>query len=167
MTMLRMNELCIKSNEVIDDVKAAAWLESELHPELNRHRRHEMADICEPGNIERVWRTLGIAESQVRIALIRILKSTKHTLNVNTLNQPDKWEFKFLFAVSDTVKGFIREKIHEYMVAAVMADRCDTLIPSAAQVWRRRQEEALSALRSIAATTHPHSAPVTRPLWPL
>lgn len=162
-----MSKLLIKSSEVLDDVKAAAWLESELHPELNRHRRHEMADVCEPGNIERVWRTLDIAESQVRIALIRILKSPKHIVPVNALNKPDKWGFKFLFDVSDTVVGFIRDKIHEYMVAAVMADRCDTIIPSAAPVWRCRKEEALEALRSIAATTHPHSAPVRRPLWPL
>lgn len=162
-----MTQLCIKSSEVLDDVKAAAWLESELHPELNRHRRHEMADVCEPGNIERVWRTLGIADSQVRIALIRILKPPKHTVPLNALNQPESWGFKFLFSVSNAVVGFLRDKIHEYMVAAVMADRCDTIIPTAAPAWRSRREEALKALRSIAATTHPQSATVRRPLWPL
>lgn len=161
-----MKELCIRSCEVMDDVKAAAWLESELYPELDRHRR-EMADICEEGSIERVWRTLGIAEAQVRMALIRILVQPKYSSHVNVLEQVKEWRFEFLFAVSDTVVAFLREKIHEYMVASVMTDRCETIIPSAAPVWRSRREEALGDLRSAAATTRQQATPVRRPLWPL
>ena len=50
-------ELVIKSGEVLTDIGSAGWLEQELHPELDRHRRHQMADICEPDNAERVWRS--------------------------------------------------------------------------------------------------------------
>ena len=160
-------ELCILSGEVMADIKAAAWLESELHPELNRHRRHEMADICEADNVERVWRVLGIAVAEVKIAIMRILVPGKFVVPVNVLRSPDVWRFRFLFPVHKTVVVFLREKIHEYLVASVMADRCATLIPEAAPVWRCRMEAALATLRTVTATLRPSPVPVRRPLWPL
>ncbi len=164
---LDSSHLTLYSSEILADLRSAAYLESELHPELNRHRRHEMADICEADNIERVWRILGIAEAQVRMALIRILQPQENILPYNTLRQPKGWRFHFLFPVSKTIIAYLREKIHEYMVAAVMADRTETIIPSAAPTWNERRESALAALRSLAATTRPPSPPVRRPLWPL
>lgn len=159
--------LTILSTEVLDDVRGAAWLEAELHPELDRHRRHEMADICEPGNIERVWRVLAMADAQVRIALIRILTGQNDMLLVNDLQQPPAWHYRFLFPIPTNVMSFLREKIHEYMVAAVMADRTDVIIPSAASIWRSRLEDALAQLQNLGATTRPPYGRVRRPLWPL
>lgn len=159
--------LTVISKEVLDDVRSAAWLESELHPDLNRHRRHEMADICEPDNIERVWRVLALCETQVRIALARILSHGLQTRQDNVLLRPAKWDFHFKFPLSASVSGYIREMIHEYMVASVIADRALTIIPDAASAWRVRMDNMLSALRNLAATTRLPAGPVRRPLWPL
>lgn len=159
--------LLIKAGEVLDDVRSAGWLESELHPELNRHRRHEMADICEAGNMERVWRVLGVAVSEVRLALLKILCQCWDVSPSNDLEHPDSWHFRFLFHLPKDTLRYIKEKIHEYLVAAVMADRTAVIIPSAALTWKQRAEDALATLRQIAATTRPPFAPICRPLWPL
>ncbi len=158
--------LTILSDELLADLRSAAWLESELHPELDRHRRHEMADICEPDNVERVWRVLALCEAQVRLALARILCAPAQTPEANLLLRPTQWDFSFRFAISTPSGGFLREKIHEYMVSAVMADRCSTIIPPAAATWQQRRDGAIAALRNLAATTRLPTGPARRPLFP-
>lgn len=158
--------LSILSDEILADIRSAGWLEGELHPELDRHRRHEMADICEPDNVERVWRVLALCEAQVRLALTRILCAPKRTQEVNLLLRPTKWNFRFRFAISTAIGGFLREKIHEYMVAAVMADRAATIIPDAAATWQERRDAALGALQNLAATTRLPTGRARRPLFP-
>ncbi len=158
--------MTILSSEILADLRSAGWLEGELHPELDRHRRHEIADICELDNVERVWRVLAVCEAQVRLALSRLLHPLPKTPEANLLLRPTKWDFRFRFAVSTAVGGFLREKIHEYMVAAVMADRCSTIIPSAAASWVSRRDAALAALQNVAATTRLPTGPARRPLFP-
>lgn len=157
----------IFSNEVLDDIRSAAWLESELHPELDRHRRHEMADICEDGNIERVWRVLALAEAEIRLALHRILYEKRAVRADNSLERTESWQFRFLTKVAPSLLSFIREKIHEYMVARVMADRMGVLISDSATIWEERVKDALAALNQAAAGAQLSSGSVRRPLWPM
>lgn len=158
--------MTILSTEILADIRSAAWLEGELHPELDRHRRHEMADICEPDNVERVWRVLALCEAQVRLALSRIVCAQAQTQEANVLLRPTKWDFQFRYAVSASVLGYLREKIHEYMLSGVMADRCSTIIPDAAATWASRRDAALGALQNLAATTRLPTGPARRPLFP-
>ncbi len=160
-------ELCILLSEVLADIKSAAWLESELHSDLDRHRRHQMADICEEGNIERVWRVLGVSVAEIRFALQKILSSQKHMSPVNDLEHPEYWRFRFLYRLPKSTVSFIKEKIHEYLVASVMADRTAVIIPEAAGVWNLRVSAALEALQGAAAASRRDISPVRRPLWPL
>ncbi len=159
--------LSLKTADLLDDIRSAAWLESELHPELDRHRRHQMADICEQDNIERVWRVLCIGEAEIRLALSRILRQRKFVGGVNNLERPELMLFRFQFSLPASTFSFIKEKTHEYLVAAVMAERTAVIIPSAASVWRGRAVDALNSLREASATTRLPSGPVRRPLWPL
>ena len=159
-------ELCIRSDSVLAEVRSAAWLEQELHPEIDRHRRHQMADICEDDNAERVWRVLGVAVAELRLALLRIMRPEKDQSHVNNTERPDKWRFSLLFPLPQATVGWIREKIHEYLVASVMADRAAVIIPQCAGIWSGRATEALAQLRNVAATCRPPYAPVRRPLWP-
>ena len=158
--------LHIKSGEVMADLRSAAWLEQELHQEANRHQRHQMADICETDNVELIWRILGVAISEIRLELTVILQPDKEIAADNDLRQPDEWIFRFLFKLPARTVEYLREKIHEYLVAKVMADRTAVIIPAAAKIWEMRAKEVLSALRRIAATARPEFRRVRRPLWP-
>ena len=75
----------ILSSEVIADLRSAAWLEQELHPELDRHRRHQMADICESDNMDAVWRILAVGIAELRFILLRILVPSLLPQTVNCL----------------------------------------------------------------------------------
>lgn len=162
-----MKCICINSEEVLADIRSASWLEQELHPELDRHRRHQMADICEPDNADRVWRVLGVSIAEIRLELLRIIRPPARSIRVDELVCPEEWIFSFLFTLPPDVVSFLREKIHEYLVAAVMADRTEVIIPQCAYIWRERAQEARSALRGIAATARPPYSPARRPMWPM
>lgn len=159
-------KLCISSEEVLADIGSAAWLEQELHPEVDRHRRHQMADICQRDNVERVWRVLGAAVAEIRLSLLIILLPRGDLVPVNELERPDRWTFTFTEVLAPDTLAFLKEKIHEYLVAAVMADRTAVIIPGASAVWHTRGGEALMALREVAATAVSRLRPVRRPLWP-
>ena len=161
------SELCIRSEEVLADIRSAAWLEQELHPALDRHRRHQMADICEDGNAERVWRVLGSAVAEVRFALLKILNPSDCIVQVNELERPGEWTFSFSVDLPADILTFLKEKIHGYLVASVMADRCGVIIREAAPIWQDRAEEAMAMLRGGATTAFGRFNPVRRPLWPL
>ncbi|MDE7347533.1 MAG: hypothetical protein K2N48_12450 [Muribaculaceae bacterium] len=160
-------QLNIKSCEVLADIRSAAWLEQELHPEADRHRRHQMADICETDNLELVWRVLGTAIAEIQLELTKILQPAKDVDEDNDLRCPREWRFSFLFRLPTQTLEYIREKIHEYLVAKVMADRTAVIIPSASKTWQQRAEVTIAALRSISATARPPFRPVCRPLWPM
>lgn len=164
--MRKQAEIIIISREVLDDIKSAAWLESELHPEIDLHRRHEMADICEPGNIEKVWRILGVCEAEARMALRRILLSRERHRHQNDLVNPASRLFVIKDPAAANAVAFLKEKIHEYFVASVMADRSAVIIPEALRPWDERKKEAMTALSTFAATTG-NPVQVLRPLWPL
>lgn len=156
-------KVTIKSEEVLADLRSAGWLEQELHPELDRHRRHQMADICEPGSVERVWRVLGAAVAEVRMALLKVLPPLETLLPVNGLERPEEWTFSFASSLRADAVAMLKEKIHEYLVASVMADRCAVIIPGASAVWRMRAEAALGSLQGA-------SLPIgraRRPMWPM
>lgn len=157
----------ILTSEVIFDIKSAAWLESELHPELDSHRRHEMADICEAANIDRVWRVLGVAGSEIRLAIRRILRKSGAHCEDNSLSCPEAYRFEMRHHLPEALYAYIKEKIHEYLVARVMGDRMSVIIPRSAAIWEERGREAYSCLVQAAATAGRAKGRVRRPLWPL
>ena len=115
--IMHASVISISSSEVICDIRAAAWLDSETHPECNLHQRHELADICEKDNIDRVWRVLGICDSEIRIALRNLLIPDRlHHLD-NDLDAPDTRTYVFKTRLPPHTTAFLKEKIHEYMVA--------------------------------------------------
>ena len=162
-----MNNMKILSSEVIADLRSAAWLEQELHPELDRHRRHQMADICESDNMDAVWRILAVGIAELRFILLRILVPSLLPQTVNCLETPDSWTFDVRYPLPSDSLTYLKEKIHEYLVALVMADRMEIIMPVASDVWRDRADSVLAELETFAATTRTDEHAVHRPLWPL
>lgn len=159
--------MIIKSSEVLADIKSAAWLEQELRPELERHCRHQMADICEKDNVEQVWRVLADGVAEIRLVLTGILHPDDEAAQDNEIRHTAGWCFRFVFPIPLQTAIYIKEKIHGYLVANVMADRTAVIIPDAAAVWRIRAEETLAALRGVSGAARVPSHTVHRPIWPM
>lgn len=157
--------ITILCREVLDDIRSAAWLESETHPDSNLHQRHEMADICEKDNIERVWRLLGVCDSEVRLTLRKMLKLRDDKIQQNDLNSPDRWVYEFRSSLLPNVGAYLKDKIHEFMVASVMSDRMKVLLPEASNSWTARRKEAVDEIFGMAGIPTEYK-PVRRPLLP-
>lgn len=157
--------ITILSSEVMADLRSASWLVSEINDPTNRHIRHEMADICEKDNIDAVWRVLGTAVTEVRVEMIRILEPQKWITLANELQTPESWEFSFKIRIPDSKETYLREKIHEYLVARVMADRTAAIIPAAMAYWTERREEAIAGIRLTSAGCI-NTGKARRLLWP-
>lgn len=162
-----MEKTCITilSCEVLDDLRSASWLVSEISEIKNLHTRHEIADICEKDNIDAVWRVLGTSVSELRLEMIKLLEPQKWISNANELTSPETWEFSFKIRLPDSKESYLREKIHEYLVARAMADRTSAIIPSASAYWKERHEEAMSGLR-LAVAGCVSNGKARRPLLP-
>lgn len=144
--------ITIISREVTDDIRSAAWLESELHEDFAPHRRHEMADICEEGNIDRIWRVFGLCDAEIRVALRRILADSRPPAAGNTIDRPDKWTYILAEGVSNETASLAKEKIHDYFTASALADRAEVIIPECAPIWKERARDALAELEQCSAT---------------
>lgn len=144
--------ITIESPEVMADLRSAAWLESELHEDLTLHRRHEMADICEEVNIEKIWRVLGLCDAEVRMAIRRILTGPCPMNGTDSIERPERWEYPLAAGIGSETATLVKEKIHDYFVAKAMADRAEVIIPGCAPVWQRRAAEALVSLSECAAS---------------
>lgn len=162
-----MDKTCISilSCEVLDDLRSASWLVSEIIDYTNLHTRHEIDDICEKDNIEAVWRVVGTAVSEIRLEMIKILEPQRWIIHANELTRPGSWEFSFKIKLPDSKETYLRDKIHDYLVARAMADRTAAIIPSASAYWKERLEEAMSGIR-IACAGCVSSGKVRRPLLP-
>lgn len=164
---MKMAKIIIKSGEVLDDLRSAGWLESEINPDSNRHRRHEAADICEPYNVERVWRLLGVCIAEIKMCLRSMLDlNACGCKSQNDLLRPESWELEFRCPTDRTTLELLKEKIHEYMVASVMADRMKVLMPETAKPWVESASASFSEIYGIAATSA-QNHPVRRRMWPI
>ena len=146
-----MTRITILSSEVLADIRSAGWLESDLNSDAGLHRRHQAADICEGDLIDRVWRVLAV-EGGGDVS--------------DCLECPERWEFCFRVVPGEQVLALMKEKIHAYMVAMVMADRLGVIMPGTAGPWHKASADAMADLERLAGMSGVAER-ARRPLWPL
>lgn len=124
---------------------------------IEAHALHQVRDICQEGNLDRVARVLGLAYSNVLVALLPLISPSKidmgrdlsagtHDYEINFRKDPD---FHFLLTKEKQLK--IKETVHEYMVCLVLADWLGVVLPPAADVWKYRAQGAFDSLKEIVA----------------
>ena len=161
-----MTRITILSSEVLADIRSAGWLESDLNSDAGLHRRHQAADICEGDLIDRVWRVLGLCVAHVRMSLRRVLAVEGGGDVSDCLECPERWEFCFRVVPGEQVLALMKEKIHAYMVAMVMADRLGVIMPGTAGPWHKASADAMADLERLAGMSGVAER-ARRPLWPL
>ena len=136
------------------------------------HDRHQVQDIGEDGNIDRVTRVLDLAHAECEEALFPYTKENveqetemddtptyvdpvDETLDEEFTDEtPDAkptGDYVIRLLVPDeysktTVRLIVRY-IHEYMVCRVLADWLSITNPPAAANWKAKQDEALEGMK--------------------
>lgn len=148
--------LKFKRDKLLYDAKNYAFVEADVmgdpESEAVRHAQHQLADIAEKGNIDRVSRILSLVHSEVEEMLYPYTKSelVEEELD-NTLEEPTEYVIVLNLPVSmsrTTVK-YINKLVHEYMVYRVMADWLKITNKAAAEAWGSRAEDTKKEINSV------------------
>ena len=144
----------IRKKALLYDIANLAYVIADTGDAAN-HRLHQVRDICEDGNIDRVARILGLAYSNILAALLPVIKSPHIDVNRDNSSEAHDYEISFRddrhlrYLLSKEIKLKIRETAHEYMVCMVMADWLAIIYPEAADVWKFRMEKSMGSLQGI------------------
>lgn len=116
-----------KVSEILYDVSNYSYVEGDILSEAEEHLRHQVMDVCESGNIDRVKRVLDLVHSEcVEMLYPYSKKSLENFSDVysNELNNKECYyiELQFPIGFSQTTIEYLRNLIHEYMVCRVVGD---------------------------------------------
>lgn len=145
--------LTFKRKELIYDVSNYSFVVSDVLPEDAEHARHQIADIAQDGNIDRVTRVLNLAHAEVVEALYPYTKNDVicGTSLDDVLQEPE--EYTIALSVpsdfSSTTVNLLEHLIHEYLVYMVLWDWLGITLPASASVWEDKLHALKKKLRSL------------------
>lgn len=135
--------LTFRRKELLYDAANYSFVEADIIPEGDECRRHQVADISQDGNVDRVTRVLGMAHAECVEMLYPYTKEQipdgQETLD-NVLQEPDVYEIRLTlpgtFSLS-TLK-MLEALIHEYLVCRVLADWMSITNPESEAAWEKK-----------------------------
>ena len=152
---LRKERITIVRKEVLQDVADCAYVEGDVLKTEDEHDRHQIQDIVEDGNVERVTRVMDLTFAEIREMLYPYTKQ-----EVTCGNRIDDiyaeaeiypLEMTVPAAFSQTTLDLIKELAHELMVDRVMADWMSIVNPQKAASWNDKADAAKGRVKSALA----------------
>lgn len=169
-------KLLFKRSELLYDIKNYAYVEGDVMQVNTEHDRHQVQDIGETGNIDRVTKVLDLAYAESVEALFPYTKQDVEQVTemdnmptvvydeeppanegsdeVFTNEKPGEtksqdYEIQLLVpdAYSKTTVTLLVRYIHEYMVCRVLADWMSITNPPSAPKWKEKEQEMLEAMK--------------------
>ena len=153
--------------ELVYDCENYSFVEADIMKEEEQHAKHQVFDIAQDGNVDRVTRVLNLcfahcvelcypfSKETVVDGMATDDKLVAHEKYVLTLRVPDDFS-------STTVK-YLTKLIHELMVDYVMQDWMSITKPASKATW----QEKIDAIEGKVSTTlKGRMGPVRRPLRP-
>lgn len=144
--------LTFKRDEILYDCKNYAYVEGDTMKTQDEHDRHQVMDIGEDGNIDRVTRVLDLAfadcvelcypYSKVEVEDVTALDDTLQERDALVLSMlvPDDF--------SQTTVELLRRLIHELLVYKVMADWTSHTKPESEAKWTKKAEDVEEKITS-------------------
>lgn len=165
-------KLTFKREELLYDIRNNAYVEGDVMQAKTEHDRHQVQDIGEDGNIDRVTRLLDLAHAECEEALFPYTKENveqetemddtptfvepveetpaeEFTNEIPDAKPTGDYVIRLLVPdeYSKTTVRLIVRYIHEYMVCRVLADWLSITNPPAAANWKAKQDEALEGMK--------------------
>ena len=165
-------KMTFKREELLYDIRNNAYVEGDVMQVKTEHDRHQVQDIGEDGNIDRVTRVLDLAHAECAEALFPYTKENMEqetemddtptyvepvdeTLDEEFTDEPPDakptGDYVIRLLVPDeyskTTLRLIVRYIHEYMVCRVLSDWLSITNPPAAANWKAKQDDALEGMK--------------------
>jgi hypothetical protein len=123
------------------DISNYCFVEGDITQTESEHDKHQIMDVAEDGNVDRVTRVLDLAYSECVEMLYPYAKRAIDSDDISDeLEEKEEYtiEMKMPPGFSMTTLDFLSTQIHEYMVARVVADWLSITKPTAAQNWMEK-----------------------------
>lgn len=164
-----MREVKIKigREEILYDVRNYAYVEADVMKAEGEHERHQVFDIGEDGNVDRVTRVLNLAfDHCVELCYPYSKKALEAvTLRDDELREPKAYvmELSVPDGFSETTVNLLAKLVHELLVYYVMADWMSLTKPGAEEKWQKKIAESEDEMHGI---INARRGRVRRPLTP-
>ena len=135
--------LTFKRKELIYDAGNYSFVEADILPEGDECRRHQVFDITQDGNVDRVTRVLNTAHAECVEMLYPYTKEEipdeQEALD-DVLKEPETYEIRLTLpdTFSLTTLRMLEELIHEYLVCRVLADWMSITNPEREANWEKK-----------------------------
>ncbi len=137
--------LTFKRSEILYDIKNVSFVEGDIKKVELEHERHQVIDVGEDGNVDRVTRVLDLTFAEcVELCYPYSKKEvTDGTEEDDTLEEKD---YVLTLTLPDdfsqTTVNLVKASIHELMVCRVMADWMSITKKEAAADWQTKGDAA-------------------------
>jgi hypothetical protein len=144
--------LTFKRDEILYDCKNYAYVEGDTMKTQDEHDRHQVMDIGEDGNIDRVTRVLDLAFAEcVELCYPYSKEEVEDTTAADdTLEERDAMVLRMVVPddFSQTTVELLRRLIHELLVYKVMADWTSHTKPESEEKWAKKAGEVEEKITS-------------------
>lgn len=129
---------------VLNEVRQCAYVEGDIMAADDEHRKHQIFDITEDGNIDRVSRVLSLAIADCRELLYPYSATSKNGSDSYDNGFDEAAVIEIALNIPPTVSydtvRLLKELIHEYAVACIMTDWLSITKAESAENWERKAE---------------------------
>lgn len=144
--------LIFHRKDLLYDIENIAYVQGDVMKTNDEHDRHQVIDIGQDGNVDRVTRILNLAYQECVDFLYAYTKADvfKASSLDNTFGAPEHYKMRLLVP-PDFSKGtvaLLKNLIHEYMTCRVIEDWMSITNPQAQPIWKNKLEEIEEAIIS-------------------
>lgn len=159
--------LHFERKELLYDIKNYCYIEGDTMEREDEHAKHQVFDVGDEGNIDRVTRVLDLAfASCVELCYPYSKKEVKErTIRDDELEEEDEYVMKLKVPndFSETTVNLLEKLIHELLVYKVMRDWMSLTKPESVEAWNKRIQELEEQIQT---TLNGRVGRVRRPLHP-
>lgn len=145
--------LTFKRSELIYDAENYSFVEGDIMKADEEHARHQVFDIGQKGNIDRVTRVLNLAHAECVEMLFPYTKeeiSDTQGVIDDVLTAPEAYNIVLNLPTtfSMTTVKLLEHLIHEYLVCRVLADWMSITNPSSQANWEDKFRDLKSKIQT-------------------
>lgn len=140
-------------SELLHDIGNNAYVEADVMKTDDEHDRHQVFDIVQDGNVERVTRVLDLTFAEINELCYPFTKTDVEDGTWDSDRYKEDYEYNIYMKVPDdfsqTTVLYLKELIHELLTCRVMADWMSITKPEAEANWLRKVESVRDRIKSV------------------
>ena len=151
--------LVFSRSQLLYDIKNIAYVEADVMPAEEEHQRHQIFDIAEDGNVDRVTRVMDLAVAKCKEILFPLTKSVVDEMESRDDNLKETQVYYIYLSLpqsfSKTTLDYLSKLIHELIVYTVLVDWLsitDITNERAYQKWANKLSDVITEIGRAKST---------------